>query len=303
MSRPQEKKNVILLRLAFSGMLLLSSLQRLIVLVWGRCPNAIWEWWFYCLSKVCDERITMMNYGFADDHLARTIPQDHADETYCYQLYHYTATGGLTVSLSGLHVLDVGCGRGGGCAYIARHLGARKVVGCDISRVHMRFCRRLYRDVPNLEFHAADAQQLPFASASFDAVVNVESSHCYSDAGAFLSEVKRVLVDGGYFLFADIRIPSVGSDDVHDRVRRSGLSIVCREDITSRVLRGLDGLHEIRLPEIRKQVPAFLVPVVANLAGIRNTKTYNYLRSGEGHYFLYVLQKPRVRIPAAGAPA
>ncbi len=297
--RGQEKKKLVLLFLAFSVMLIISALQKLVVRVLGRCSNAIWEWWFYCLSKVCDERITMMNYGFDDDRLKLAFPGVSADEIYCYQLYHYTATGGLTLSLSGLHVLEVGCGRGGGCAYMAQHLGARTVVGCDISRVHMRFCRRAHRHVPNLEFRTADAQELPFAPASFDVVVNVESSHCYSDAGTFFSEVKRVLVEGGYFLFADLRIPHVGSVDVHDRVLESGLTVVFREDITSQVLKGLDGLHEIRLPQIKKHVPSLLVPAVANLAATKGTKSYNYLRSGEGHYFLYVLRNESLALRGA----
>lgn len=290
--RTRTKRNVVLLGVAFSGMLAISLLQKVVVAVFGRCPNTIWEWWFFCVSKVCDDGVTMMNYGFDDERLKLSLPAAFADERYCYQLYHYTATGGLTLSLAGRSVLEVGCGRGGGAAYLAEHLGARSVVGCDLSDVHMRFCRRVYRHVPNLTFRTADAEKLPFAPGSFDVVVNVESSHCYADVGAFLSEVRRVLADGGTFLFSDIRIPAVGRTDVHDLVARSGFEVVSREDITRQVLRGLDGLHEVRLPQIRQHVPSFLVPAVANFAGTKGTRSYNYLESGEGHYFLYVLRKP-----------
>jgi SAM-dependent methyltransferase len=38
-----------------------------------------------------------------------------------------------------------------------------------------------------------------------DAVVNIESSHCYESMDTFLSEACRVLRPGGRFFFADLR--------------------------------------------------------------------------------------------------
>jgi SAM-dependent methyltransferase len=40
---------------------------------------------------------------------------------------------------------------------------------------------------------------------SFDAVINVEASHCYPSLPRFLAEVARVLRPGGHFLYADVR--------------------------------------------------------------------------------------------------
>ena len=51
---------------------------------------------------------------------------------------------------------------------------------------------------------SGDAESLPFGDEMFDAVVNVESSHCYGSTPAFLAQVKRVLRCGGHFLFADL---------------------------------------------------------------------------------------------------
>ncbi len=49
------------------------------------------------------------------------------------------------------------------------------------------------------------AQKLPLANDSCDLVINVESSHRYENFGKFLSEVHRVLRNGGLLLFADYR--------------------------------------------------------------------------------------------------
>ena len=51
----------------------------------------------------------------------------------------------------------------------------------------------------------ANAQNLPFQNESFDAVLNVESSHRYPQMEKFLNEVYRVLKPNGYFLFTDFR--------------------------------------------------------------------------------------------------
>ena len=50
-----------------------------------------------------------------------------------------------------------------------------------------------------------DAENLPFEDNSFDAIINVESSHCYGNVEQFLREVHRVLRPGGDFLFVDLR--------------------------------------------------------------------------------------------------
>ena len=50
-----------------------------------------------------------------------------------------------------------------------------------------------------------DAESLPFADESFDAVINVEASHAYPRLSRFLAEVVRVLRPGGHFLYADFR--------------------------------------------------------------------------------------------------
>ena len=59
---------------------------------------------------------------------------------------------------------------------------------------------------PNLSFCVGDSEKIPFENESFDVVLNVESSHCYGNIPLFLAEVKRVLILGGFFLWADFRL-------------------------------------------------------------------------------------------------
>ena len=50
-----------------------------------------------------------------------------------------------------------------------------------------------------------DSEDLPFPDDSFDAVINIESSHTYPNFSRFLAEVARVLRPGGHFLYTDVR--------------------------------------------------------------------------------------------------
>ena len=78
------------------------------------------------------------------------------------------------------------------------------MIGVDFSDKAVNLCKKYYC-VDGLSFVPGDAEHLPFDDDSFDAVVNVESSHCYGSMATFLAQVKRVLKPGGHFLFADFR--------------------------------------------------------------------------------------------------
>jgi SAM-dependent methyltransferase len=93
---------------------------------------------------------------------------------------------------NGTRVLDIATGPG----YVAGRAAARgaEVVGADVAESMIVLARRLQ---PGVEFRQADAHALPFADASFDAVVgNFAILHlgCPEQAAA---EFVRVLVPGG----------------------------------------------------------------------------------------------------------
>ncbi|WP_052390589.1 class I SAM-dependent methyltransferase [Streptomyces sp. NRRL B-24484] len=152
-------------------------------------------------------------------------------------LYDLTAA---PAPLEGAAVLDVGCGRGGGTARLARTRRPRTVTGLDASPRNVAHCRRDHA-APGLSFRYGEADRLPFPDASFDAVVSVESVHCFPDPGRFLAEAARVLRPGGHLLLAD-EWPAA---DVHGPARAAtaaGLRVEAVEDVTAGVLRSLERL-------------------------------------------------------------
>src|SRR5262249_9600516 len=140
--------------------------------------------------------------------------------------------------LHGKDVLEVGCGRGGGAAFIAESYAPRSMIGVDLAESAVAFCRLRHR-LPGLSFFKGDAENLPFPAATFDVVVNVESSHNYPDMDRFLQEVARVLRPGGSFLIADNR-PKQRMPLLQDQLRRSGLSLIKEEQIGPNVVRALE---------------------------------------------------------------
>ena len=245
--------------------------------------------WYALVSRLDrNAEVTLMNYGYAGADGSR-IPLDaaHEPERYALQLYHHVATG---VPVEGRDVLEVGCGRGGGAAYIARALRPREMVGVDRTAASIRFARRHFAAQKNLRFLEADAHSLPFDDDSFDAVVNIESAQHYRDIDRFFSEVHRVLKPGGHLLIACFEDASKG---VYPReaLRRSKLREVREEDITPGVVRAMDLDSARRQQLARKLVPPFLRGLAGEFAGVRGTALYDSFATGGCPYLYFVYRK------------
>jgi ubiquinone/menaquinone biosynthesis C-methylase UbiE len=231
---------------------------------------------------------TFMNYGYepldpADRPLL--MAGDEANR-YFIQLYHYVATA---VELTGLDLLEVGSGRGGGAAYIKRYLKPKSMTGLDFSPRASRFCQGCHQ-IDGLTFITGDAEALPFADASFDAVINIESSHCYGSMGQFVAQVVRVLRPDGYFLFADFR-DSQASAQLERQLTQAGLEVVRKVDITPNVLAALDTYNEEKLALIEQQIHWWMRKLFANFAAVKGSPIYESFRDGQMVYHHYLLRK------------
>jgi SAM-dependent methyltransferase len=204
----------------------------------------LWRWWYQRLARgITSPRWSLMNYGVAwPEAWARLAlsPEDEPDR-YCLQLY---ARVTQPVSLEGLDVVEVGSGRGGGAAFLAKHRQLRSMTGVDFSAAAVALSReRFAAEAPVISFVEGDAEALPLGTASCDAVVNVESSHCYGSMPRFLAEVARILRPGGHFLFADLRQASDLPQLHAELAAESGLELIEHEDITADVLASLQADH------------------------------------------------------------
>jgi SAM-dependent methyltransferase len=240
-------------------------------------------------EKLPDPGLLFLNYGFVVS--GETESWVHVSDA--RYRYHLSLVRHVLreVDLCGKAVLEVGCGRGGNCYYLSRYTQAARVVGLDRCLPNVALACRNPK-LGGVQFLAGDAQQLPFADASFDVVLNLESAHCYSDFPAFLAESTRVLVQGGTFCFADLWDLEVIPVDWQARERavaNSALKIVSREDISEQVFQALsrpDGvcqeLRQLARPESRELVERVVRGAEALRAG---------LASGCCSYYVWKMRK------------
>lgn len=231
-----------------------------------------------------------MNYGYApldDSEPDVDLTGFKVLNRFSAYLYHRVASG---ADLKGKDVLEVGCGLGGGSAFLMQCCGPRSVVGLDFAGRSIARCRERYH-LPGLTFRQGDAENLPFSAGSFDAVVNVESSHCYPDAPRFFAEVARVLRPGGSFLFTDLRA-TTDLMSLREQLEAAGLAIVEEEMITANVVHALERDGTRREQFIASRVPRVLRKTLLEFMGTRGSQIYNDLQSRRVEYVRFTLTKP-----------
>ena len=114
------------------------------------------------------------------------------------------ALGDLT---AGQTVLDLGCGAGLDSILAARRVGpSGKVIGVDMTDAMLDKAQRNAAAVgiSNIEFHVADAEELPVADATMDVVITNGVFNLCTNKPKVLAEVHRVLRPGGRLQMADI---------------------------------------------------------------------------------------------------
>lgn len=249
-----------------------------------------WKLWYQILARRWrDDSWTFMNYGWMPPETEPPIPlapEDEADRCFI-GLYHRLSSH---IPLAGKTVLEVGSGRGGGSSWLARTQGPARMTGLDFSPKAVALSRRFHQGVPTLTFQTGDAEALPFPDATFDAVLNVESSHCYGDMPRFVSEVARVLKPGGHFGWVDLRGPGM-LPATEAAFQHPDLTAVVEEDLTQGVVRALDAAHARKAAVIDQlRVGRALAH---QFSATRGTAIYSSLQKGQTRYLCKVLERRR----------
>ena len=236
---------------------------------------------FYSLtSRFSGDDLVCLNLGYEEDP-PMGVPLEVSDEPnrFFLQLYHRTAS---QVDLTDNQVLEVSCGHGGGASYLVRTLHPASYTGLDLNRAGIDFCRKRHH-VPGLDFVCGNAENLPFADQSFDAVINIEASAYYPRFPRFLAEVARVLRPGGHFLYADVR-PRDQIAKWEEELDNSPMRLTSERVISDEIARGL----ETNTPRM-KESNVRLLP--GSMVDKSFAKICHNLRSGETSYRMYCLAK------------
>ena len=226
---------------------------------------------------------TVLNYGFSSEPEDSVLSRDEP-EFYCLRLYEHTLRG---TPLAATEVLEVSCGRGGGASFVARTYQPNRLVGVDMSSENVRLARD--RAGRGLEFRVGNAERLDFADASFDVVLNIESSHLYDDRTRFFAEAFRVLRPGGHFLYTD---GCWADDDCSEDLLAAGFDLLERREITTNVLRALKRDSQRREAIFDALQDRALREQYKDWGGVVGYRAYRRFEAGQTRYFSHRLRRP-----------
>ncbi len=100
-------------------------------------------------------------------------------------------------------VLEIGFGHGRTVASIARIVVSGHVAGVDVSASMTRLATRRNRAAVadgRVDLRTGDCAALPFPAADFDKSLSVHTVYFWTEPGACLREIRRVLRPGGCFV-------------------------------------------------------------------------------------------------------
>jgi len=252
--------------------------------VWSRFATIVYP---FISSIDQGGNLTLLNYGYAyhSGESGPVLPDSQEKDRFSIQLYYRVAEG---ADLSGKRVLEVGSGRGGGTVALKHLCSIDEMVGLELCEQAVHFCNTAY-DEEGLSYIAGSAEEIPFGDDSFDAVVNVESSHCYEHIDRFFSEVVRVLRPGGRLLYTDFREPQEWPG-VRAQMQRAGLEIIKEDNITGRVVEALEKDNDRKAKLIENVVPRSARSFFSVFAAMEGLPTYKAFKNGDVEYRCFVLQ-------------
>jgi tocopherol O-methyltransferase len=166
---------------------------------------------------------------FWGDHIHHGLFHRHDDspeDAQIHMLEHCARVAGIQ---QGWQVLDVGCGHGGTCVYLAdKHRCV--TTGITLSDRQGELSREnAARAKVEVDFIVADAEHIDFPAAKFDAVWTMESSEHFSDKPAYFRKVMETLRPGGVLL-----VSAWTGSMRSQRVQRVAEEFLCPEILTTR---------------------------------------------------------------------
>ena len=250
--------------------------------------QTFWKIWYQYLSgRIGNDAVTFLNYGYwpPEGETIQLEPQDEPNRP-AIQLYHHVASGW---ELTEKNVLEVSCGHGGGASFVKRYHKPKTYTAIDQNPKAIDYNRKTHGAL-GIDFRIGDAQALDFPANHFDAVLNVEASHCYPRQDSFFQSVHRVLRNGGHLLYTDFRHPA-DQPRLDRDITKAGFKIASKTDITSHVVSALQRTSKLYRDTIHRLTPKIIHPIVEKFAGVEGTSVYNSFVNRERIYFSYCLVK------------
>lgn len=227
-----------------------------------------------------------MNLGYAPatESLALLYFSNH--ERFQYELYWQTFQQIDEALPASSVVCEVGCGRGGGLAFLKKFTPAT-LIGLERSL----FARRVARKKFGLDVRPTTAPQLALPDASVDVFLLIESAHNYHN-DALVSELERCLKPGGQILLADFNLGS--NENIQRKLtkiyKNRGLTIENWRDVRPNILDSMRQ-DEPRKLALLKYIPSFLKDEARGFMGLVGSYKYTEMATDKRAYFIFKARK------------
>eukprot|EP00388_Colpodella_angusta_P014343 GDKJ01035863.1.p1 GENE.GDKJ01035863.1~~GDKJ01035863.1.p1 ORF type:complete len:312 (+),score=54.50 GDKJ01035863.1:41-976(+) len=221
----------------------------------------IWFWetaynWGNIQFSQMQDRIPFLNYGYKEgvvsankdidefllkkrESMKNKLPVSF-QKVWCSTQLYAGVLSGFRGDLNGKAILEVGCGRGGGCSVVHAVCEPKTYTGIDLSCEAVKNCEEVHKGKSNRSFKVGNSMKLQESveSNTFDVVLNVESAHCYPDFQKFIQGVHYCLKPNGQFLFADLG-SRMEFDFIRECFSKNGFQILAEHEITRNVTHSL----------------------------------------------------------------
>jgi SAM-dependent methyltransferase len=133
----------------------------------SRLRQKLWQWVYDKIAaKDTSGKFIFMNYGYEDDNSSVTLQLTAEDEPFRHfiQLYNFVVK---EINLESKHIVEVGCGRGGGGSFLCRYKYPQSYTGIDLSETAINWCKQRLA-FANASWLQGYADALPLADNSAD---------------------------------------------------------------------------------------------------------------------------------------
>ena len=157
--------------------------------------------------------------GFEEfgDEIIRGIDRGNAPSQRAFLIDRWLpGVPGLVERLeSGIRVADIGCGSGTVPRLIAEAYPQSEVFGYDRSPGSIAVARSRAEDIPNVEFHAYAAREIPI-EPGFDLITTLDVVHDLADPSGALEHIEDALRPDGFYLLMEPNASSHLEENLND---------------------------------------------------------------------------------------
>lgn len=135
------------------------------------------------------------NSDFFDGY--KSIRENPVNEN---NLFEVPSLMSMLPDLTGMEILDLGCGFGEHCIKYVE-MGAKSVVGIDISSKMLEVAMA-ENSLPEIDYICMPMEDLELLGRQFDVVISSLAMHYVKDFRAVVQNIHSILRQGGFFVFS-----------------------------------------------------------------------------------------------------